>query len=127
MSYWTGTLPNGPGGCAWATVPLSYDGPYDYAYVLSVGYLADGTTTEDWCGHFYEHQGAICPAVDVPAVASGAVLVRCQNETTDYVLILEDARRQGLWFLQAATRAHAQHPTSYVLTSLVDAMETVHG
>jgi hypothetical protein len=30
-SYWTGTLPSGPGGCNWGTVPLSY-GPDPYNY-----------------------------------------------------------------------------------------------
>ena len=87
----------------------------------------DGTTTDDWRDHFYEHQGATCPAVDVPAVATGAVLVRCQHDTTSYALVLPDARRDGLWFLVADTRAHAAHPTSYVLTSLVDAVEAVYG
>jgi hypothetical protein len=59
MSYWTGTLPKGPVGCTWATVPLSCDGPYHYAYVLSVGHLADGMTTADWRNHSYEHQGTV--------------------------------------------------------------------
>ena len=127
MSYWTGTLPNGPSGCNWATVPLSYDGPYDYAYVLSVGYLADGTTTEDWRHHFYEHQGATCPDVDVPAVAPGAVLVRCEDEATSYALVLPDQRRDGVWFLTADTRSFAAHPASYALTALIDGVVAAYG
>jgi hypothetical protein len=127
MSYWTGTLPNGPGGCTWATVPLSYDGPYDYPYVLNVGYLADGTTTEDWRHHFYEHQGAVCPDVDVPAVDPDAVLVRCEDDGIGYVLVLPDARRPGVWFLQTHTRTDAAHPPSYALTELVDAVVAVYG
>jgi hypothetical protein len=43
MSYWSGTLPGGPYGCTWAPVPLVYDSP-DYDYVISVGFVADGTT-----------------------------------------------------------------------------------
>lgn len=115
MSYWTGTLPSGPFGCTWATVPLSYgpDAP-NYPYVISVGYLADGTTTDSWRHQNYEHQGAICPDVDVPAVSPGAVLVRCGGDTTDYALALPDRRRDGVWFLQAEARgtaAHIRRPT----------------
>lgn len=126
MSYWTGTLPNGPVGCSWATVPLSYgpDAP-NYPYVLSVGYVADGSTTEDQ--HFFEHQGAICPDVDVPAVGPGAVLVRCADDTTSYALVLPDRRRDGVWLLLAEARGTAAHPASYALTSLVDAVSGVYG
>jgi hypothetical protein len=60
MSYWTGTLPDGPSGCTWVPVPLSYDGPYTYAYELAVGYLADGTTTEQLRTGFYENGPEIC-------------------------------------------------------------------
>ncbi len=47
MSYWVGTLPEGPCGCKWATVPL-YSGPNapNYPYLASVGFQDDGTTTE---------------------------------------------------------------------------------
>jgi hypothetical protein len=126
LSYWTGTLPQGPVGCTWVPTPLSYDGPYDYAYVLSVGYLADGTTTEDWRHHFYEHQGAVCPDVPVPAAGPGAVLIRCSNDATGYTLVVPDARRAGVWFLQAETRAHAGHPASSALVTLVDAVRDVY-
>jgi hypothetical protein len=128
MSYWTGTLPGGPdgGGCTWATVPLSYDGPYHYPYLVSVGYASDGTV-ETWRHHFYEHQGKICPDVDVPAVP-GAALVRCVNdEVTSYTLVLPDVRREGVWLLEADTRPNAQHPTSFVLTTLVDGVTAAYG
>ena len=126
MSYWTGTLPNGPVGCSWATVPLSYgpDAP-NYPYVLSVGYVADGSTTESQ--HFFEHQGAICPDVDVPAVGPGAVLVRCADDTTSYALVLPDRRRDGVWLPLAEATGTAAHPASYALTSLVDAVSAVYG
>jgi hypothetical protein len=128
MSYWTGTLPNGPMGCTWATVPLSY-GPNapNYPYVLSVGYLADGTTTKDWRHHYYEHRGALCPDVDVPAVGPDAVLVRCDNDNTSYALMFPDRRRDGVWFLQADARSDAAHPASDALTALVDGVSAAYG
>jgi hypothetical protein len=129
MSYWTGTLPGGRdgGGCTWATVPLSYDGPYHYPYLVSVSYASDGTV-DTWRHHFYEHQGAICPDVDVPIAAPGAALVRCVNdEVTSYVLVLSDVRRDGVWLLEADTRPNAQHPTSFVLTTLVDGVTAAYG
>jgi hypothetical protein len=101
---------------------LSY-GPDPYNY----GYLADGTTTEDWRHHSYEHQGAICPDVDVPAVGPGALLVRCENDTTSYVLVLPDRRRDGVWFLHEEARSTAAHPASDALTSLIDGVVGVHG
>jgi hypothetical protein len=126
ISYWIGTLPLGPNGCDYATVPLDYNGPYTYPYVFEVGYLS-ATTTEEWRHHFYEDQGAICPDVDVPAVAPAAVLVRCVNEGPSYTLILPDSRRpDGVWILEADTRPTAQHPASYALTALLDALKAVY-
>jgi hypothetical protein len=129
FSYWTGTLPSGSDslGCKYATVPLQYGpDPYDYAYVITVGY-ADRTVAEKLWGIFYEHQGAVCPQLDVPAVAPGAVLVRCEDTTTSYALRLPDGRRDGEWLLLADTREKATHPASYALTTLVDAVEAVYG
>jgi hypothetical protein len=101
---------------------LSYGpDPYDY------GYLADGTTTEDWRHHFYEHQGTICPDVDVPAVGPGALLIRCENDTTSYVLVLPDRRRDGVWFLHEDARSTAAHPASYALTALIDGVIAAYG
>ncbi|TFV87165.1 hypothetical protein [Blastococcus sp. CT_GayMR16] len=127
MSYWIGTLP-GAGGCTWVPIPLQYGpDPYNYAYVLRVAYVADGTTIESWRHQFYEHQGAICPDVDVPAVAPGAVLLRCANDNTSYTLALPDQRRDGVWFLSADTRSNAAHPASYALTTLVDGVAAAYG
>ncbi len=126
ISYWIGTLPN-EGGCVWVPVPLEYDGPYTYAYTLTVSYLA-GTSSEEWRHHFYEHQGAICPDVDVPAVGTGAILVRCVREGPGYVLVLPDQRRRdGVWLIDADTRPNAKHPASYALTALIAAVKGVYG
>jgi hypothetical protein len=122
LSYWTGTLPNGPVGCTWVPTPLSYDGPYDYAYVLSVGYLADGTTTEHWRSEFREHRGAVCPDTDVPAAGPGAALVRCATDDgSGYTLLVPDTRRAGVWFLQADARDDAAQSASATLEALVAA------
>jgi hypothetical protein len=127
MSYWTGTLPDGPVGCTWVPVPLSYDGPYHYAYLLTVGYLDDGTTAQSLT--FYENGPDSCPRVDVPAVGPGAVLVRCATSTDlTYGLVLEDARRPGgLWVLQADARTDAAHSAAEALDALVAAVRPAYG
>ena len=84
MSYWTGTLPNGPYGCTWVEVPLSAENN-DYDYVISVGFLADGTTVDEF-RRLREGPGQgthPCPSVDVPGVAEGALLVRCASPGCD--------------------------------------------
>jgi hypothetical protein len=127
MSYWTGTLPGGPVGCTWVPVPLSYDGPYHYAYLLSVGYLADGTTTHSLPA--YENGPERCPQVDVPAVGPAAVLVRCASaDEVDYSLRLSDVRRPGgLWVLDAGARTDAPHSASQALDALIAAVGAAYG
>jgi hypothetical protein len=129
MSYWTGTLPDGPYGCSWEPVPLSYDGPYTYAYQLDVGYLADGTTTAQLRTGFHENGPETCPGVDVPAVAPDAVLVRCQQPTDlEYSLALPDSRRPGgVWLLHASARTRAPHSAAEALDALVAAVTGVDG
>jgi len=128
MSYWTGTLPQGPVGCTWVPVPLSYDGPYDYAYIASVGFLADGTTTEQLRGGFYHHQGRVCPGIDAPAAGAGAVLVRCEAEDgIEYTVAAPDTRTDGVWVLQAKAQDDAARPTSDVLTTLLDGVVAAYG
>jgi hypothetical protein len=128
MSYWTGTLPMGPYGCTWATVPLSYDGPYTYPYLAGVGFVADGTTTEELRTGFYQEGGAICPGVDVPDAGPGAVLVRCeQPDSVEYVLAVEDQRIDGVWVLSGTSRTGAAYPAELVLASVVDGVQAAHG
>ncbi|NYJ05680.1 hypothetical protein [Petropleomorpha daqingensis] len=118
MSYWIGTLPNGPMGCEWVPVPLSYDGPYDYAYLLSVGFLGDGTAPDGVAA--YEHQGQPCPTVPLPAVDPQAVLTRCDTGTgTELQLTLPDARGKGTWVLDAQARTEAPHTATEALKALV--------
>jgi hypothetical protein len=129
MSYWTGTLPQGPYGCSWVPVPLSYDGPYSYAYNLNVGYQADGTTTEQVRSGYHENGPDLCPGVDVPGVAPGAVLVRCQQPTDlEYSLALPDTRRRdGVWLLHATARTGAPHSAPEALDDLITAVRAVYG
>ncbi|TFV64854.1 UNVERIFIED_ORG: hypothetical protein E4P37_12375 [Bacillus sp. AZ43] len=123
MSYWTGTLPGGPYGCTWVETPLSGQ-DNDYDYVVSVGFLADGTSVED-VRRYREGPGQgthPCPSVDLPAVAPGALLARCTGPgTTAYTLAVPDTRLDGgLWFLIASSKdATAVRPAD-VLPVLVD-------
>lgn len=126
MSYWIGTLP-GEGGCVWAPIPLTNDNPGRYPYVFTISYLGSATT-EDWRHHFYEHQGAICPDLDVPAVGPGAILVRCADPGVGYVLVLPDQRRpDGVWLIDADTRPNATRPATLAFTTLVGAAKGAYG
>jgi hypothetical protein len=120
MSYWTGTLPLGPYGCTWVPVPLVYDSP-DYDYVISVGFLADGTTAASLARSNATADGP-CPWNEVPAVAPGAVLIRCAPGTsTEYTLALPDTRLPGgLWTLIVNVKDRAAVPAAQVLPVLVE-------
>jgi hypothetical protein len=127
MSYWTGTLPMGPNGCTWVPVPLSYDGPYDYAYLVAVGFLADGSTTDRVSGSFYHHEGRLCPRIAAPAAGDGAFLARCEEpEGVTYELVLPDARTPGVWVLGASARDDAQHPAADVLAAVLDGVGSAY-
>jgi hypothetical protein len=120
MSYWTGTLPNGPYGCTWVPVPLVYDSP-DYDYVISVGFLADGTTAEQLTRDFRTATGP-CPQAALPSAATGAVLSRCSTGTsTEYTLALPDTRLDGgLWTLIVNVNDRAAVPASEILPVVVE-------
>ena len=109
--------------------PLKYGpDPYDYAYLASVGFLADGTTTEQWSGGFFHHQGRICPSVAVPSAGEGAYLVRCEElGGVSYALITRDARTDGIWVLMATARAVASHPAVDVLRPVLDGVVRAYG
>ena len=126
MSYWVGTLP-GQGGCRWVPVPLKYGpDPYDYAYVLSVGFLGDGTTPDQVPS--YEHQGQLCPTVPVPAVDPRAVLTRCESpDGVGLMLTLPDGRGAGTWVLDAQARTDAAHSATEALAALVDGVVLAYG
>jgi hypothetical protein len=122
MSYWVGTLPQGPYGCQWATVPL-YAGPNapNYPYLAAVGFLDDGTATEKLSRGFYHHQGRLCPSVAVPSVGEGAYLVRCEElDGISYALVLPDTRTPGVWVLSGMARSDAAHPATDVLRPVIE-------
>lgn len=122
MSYWTGTLPQGPAGCTWATVPLTY-GPdaAEYPYLATVGFLDDGTTTEQLSHGFYHHQGRLCPSVAVPAAGEGAYLVRCEElDGITYDVLTRDTRTPGIWVLGGSARSDAAHPATDVLRPVIE-------
>jgi hypothetical protein len=127
MSYWIGTLPNGPMGCYWVPVPLKYGpDPYDYAYILTVGFLGDGTAPDGVPS--YEQQGQPCPSVPVPAVDPQAVLTRCDVGTgVDVQLTLPDARGKGTWVLHTQARADAPHTATEALMALLHGVEQNYG
>ena len=129
MSYWIGTLPGGPYGCQWATVPL-YAGPNapKYPYLASVGFQDDGTTTEELSRGFYHHQGRLCPSVAVPSVGEGAHLVRCEElDGITYALVLPDTRTAGVWTLIASARSDAARPATVVLRPLIEGAAAAFG
>jgi hypothetical protein len=129
MSYWVGTIPGGPYGCQWATVPL-YSGPNapNYPYLASVGFASDGSTTEQVAGSFYHHQGRLCPDVAVPSVGEGAHLVRCEElDGISYALVLPDTRTAGVWTLIASARSDAAHPATDVLRPVIEGAAAAFG
>jgi hypothetical protein len=129
MSYWIGTLPGGPWGCQWATVPL-YAGPNapNYPYLANVGFLDDGTTTEKLSRGFYHHQGRLCPSVAVPSVGEGAYLVRCEElGGISYTLVLPDTRTAGVWALMGSARSDAAHPAIDVFRPVIEGAVAAFG
>jgi hypothetical protein len=127
MSYWSGTLPGGPYGCQWVPVPLEYDSP-DYDYVISVGFLADGTTPRS-LAEGYATAGGPCPWIELPAAAPGALLIGCTTGTSsEYTLALPDSRLSGgLWTLVVVVKDRAAVPAPEVLPVLVEGAVAAFG
>lgn len=126
-SYWSGTLPQGPYGCTWAPVPLVYDSP-DYDYVISVGFLGDGTTPSGLAGRSAT-AGGPCPWKELPEVARGAVLVRCDaGPGTEYTLALPDSRLPGdMWTLVVNVKDRAAVPASQIMPVLIEGVVAAFG
>jgi hypothetical protein len=128
MSYWTGTLPNGPAGCTWVETPLDYDTP-DYQHVISVGFLADGTSVDSYRRAAREGGGQgtnRCPSADL---AGGGALLRCTSPgTTGYTLLLPDERLEGgLWVLGVSTQDGRTVPPEEILPVLVEGAVAAFG
>ncbi len=135
MEYWTGALPRGPVGCTWVPgpVPLSQGGPYDYAQVVSVGFVGDpdGTAVErlrtvllpDAARREHPCLGA--------GLSSGGALIGCSDPTGSYetplVLAVPDARGAGVWVLSATVAWGADRSAAEVLSVLVEAVRPVYG
>jgi len=129
MSYWVGTLPSGPYGCQWATVPLHAgpDAP-DYPYLANVGFVADGSTSAQVSGAFYHHGNHLCPSVAVPAVGADAYLIRCEElDGVSYALTLPDHRTAGVWVLAGQARDDAAHPAIDVLRPVLSGAASTFG
>jgi len=130
MSYWTGTLPNGPAGCTWVEIPLSgQDNDYDYS--VSVGFLADGTTAAEF-RLLREGTGQgthPCPSTDVPTVTDGALLTRCSSPAgTAYTLALPDTRLDGgVWVLSVNSKDSTPVRPAAVLPVLLDGVAATFG
>jgi hypothetical protein len=127
VSYWSGTLPSGPYGCTWVPVPLVYDSP-DYDYVISVGFLADGTTPSGLARSFAT-AGGPCPWKELPEAAPDAVMVRCDpGPSTEYTLALPDTRLPGgMWTLIVTVKDRATVPASQILPVLIDGAVAAFG
>ena len=130
MSYWTGTLPSGPFGCAWVEIPLSGQ-DNDYDYVVSVGFLADGTTVEAF-RQFREGPGPgtrPCPSTDLPSVSAGSLLVRCTSAGSSvWTLAVPDTRLAGgLWVLTAQSKDSTPVRPAAILPVLVDGVIAAFG
>jgi hypothetical protein len=130
MSYWTGTLPRGPHGCTWVEIPLSGESN-DYDHVISVGFLADGTTVENFRqSREGPGQGThLCPSADVPSVADGALLVRCSSPAgTGYTLALPDTRLDaGVWILGVQSKDSTPVRPAAILPVLLDGVTATFG
>jgi hypothetical protein len=133
MSYWSGVLPHGPSGCTWVPIPLEYESP-DYAYVLSIGFIGDGTTVDSLArsGFYNGVPGPNpLPCPRVPVGDDGLVL-RCGGDpaSTDdhtWTLLVPDARGAGVWLLNASGRTDAAHPSSDAFVALVEAATGAYG
>jgi hypothetical protein len=125
MSYWTGTLPGG--GCTWVPVPLEYDSP-DYDYVISIGFQADGETAASLASRYATSRGP-CPWKDVPGVAPGGVLVRCEAlASTEYTLAVPDTRvAGGLWIVRVDVKDRAAVPAAQVFRTAVEGAVHAYG
>jgi hypothetical protein len=125
-TYVYGTMPQG--GCTWVPVPWIPNQPAAERFVVTVEFeqgavpaLLQRRTT---CAG-----GEASPTVDVPAVASGAVLSGCDDaDGPNLQLALPDAGGTGVWFLGATS---GQTQTKYVpadaLLALVNATQAVYG
>jgi len=134
MSYWTGTLPQGPVGCTWVDVPLEYDGPYDYQYLISVGFLSDGTTVGQYVRESLNgvpDHPVPCPNVPVAGPAGGKVLIRCAGMDdrygATYTLVVPDARGKGIWLLMASAQHDAPQDSDVALRALVHGVVQNYG
>jgi hypothetical protein len=133
VDYWTGKLPDGPRGCTWVAAPRTPRTElYDYAYVLDIGFLGDGTTAED-LGHSGSYVGRT-RGIPVPCArleAAGGLLVRCEGSTSaddaSWTLVLPDGRGAGVWVLNAYARSDASLPSSDAFVALVGAAIGVYG
>ena len=127
VSYWTGTLPNGPGGCTWAPTPLQYE-TTDYPFVVTVGFLADGTTPQDHARRAFDWvpQGdpTPCPHTD----AAGGVLIRCASgEQAGFALVVPDLRGAGTWVLAVNADRQGAVTAGEALLALVDGVTRAYG
>lgn len=129
MGRWTyvyGTMPQG--GCTWVPVPWIPNQPAAERFVVTVEFEQGAVPAllqrpTNCAG------GETSPTVDVPAVASGAVLSGCDDaDGPNLQLALPDAGGTGVWFLGATSGAtQTKYTPADALLALVHATEAVYG
>jgi hypothetical protein len=103
FAYREGSLPGGRQGCRWAT-----DGgagsPAEDRYAVGIGFLRGTTPAQMRAATTKSDSG--CRTVDVPSVATGAVLQRCDTGSgTDWWLDVPDTEGAGVWVLSTSIPA----------------------
>jgi hypothetical protein len=134
FSYWQGTLPQGPIGCTWVPTPLKAgpEAPH-YPYLLSIGFLGDGTTVGSLARSSYLDglpKGHPVPCPRMP-IAGGGLLLRCDGSSAsddyEWTLLLPDHRGAGLWVATTGGRTDAARPSSDAFVALVQATAGAYG
>jgi hypothetical protein len=106
FAYWKGSLPGGPQGCLWATDGGAGSLAED-RYAVGIGFLRGTTPAQMRAATAKSDSG--CRTVEVPPVATGAVLQRCDTGSgTDWWLDVPDTDGAGIWVLSTSIPASWQ-------------------
>jgi hypothetical protein len=124
-TYVFGTLPQG--GCTWVPVPWIPNQPTPQRFFVTVEF-EQGAVPALLHRPTYCAGGDVAPALDVPDLASGAVLSGCDDANgPDFQLAMPDARGTGVWFLGATSGVEqTRYAPEEGLLALVGAARTAY-